>query len=347
MNRLNIVGLDTPLGYKTLELWHGDITKLGCSVDLLLVSAFRGGYAPIPGTVFGALAANLGVGIAELARTPELDLREALGTWVSRPVPGCEFARILCTEMLGRARSVGDALQSLFATIAVLEARDVDVETLAMPVLGAGNQGLPSGEVIAELIAHTRAHVARSSRTRRVMFVEYDASRARELSEAMDRLLKRSHVSIPKTQLIAGVRGDMLRLLTDHAHVLTDEDRRIVTELRIVLQRDDARSFELGVVSRKLAERVTDSLHGGAASKSDNLNTKINALGSRGIAMWIQQYLHVLRVIGNEAAHEKTGDSREPRFVEESDMAIALLCMKSVVEFWLTRLGSAAAVPNA
>lgn len=341
MKRLNVVGLDTAVGYKTLELWQGDITKLGCSVDLLVVSAFRGGYQPIPGTVFGSLAANLKLEVAKLASAPELDMRSALGTWVSKPVPGCEFSRVVCTELIGRATTLDDGLQSLFATIGVLEAKGVGVTTVAMPVLGAGNQGLPSAQVIAALLAHARSHIARSLGTSRIMFVEYDAARAAELSEAMDKYLKRSHVSIPKTQLIAGVRGDILLLLTDYSHILSPEDRGVVNELRVVLQREDVRSFELGVIARKLAERVTDSLHAGP-TKATKLDGKIRELGEKGIATWIQQYLHVLRVVGNESAHENTGTHREPASIQESDVAISLFCMRAVLEFWLKRAEGAA-----
>lgn len=337
MKRLNIVGLDTPLGYKVLELWHGDITKLGCPVDLLVVSAFRSGYQPVPGTVLGALSLNLDVSVASLAAKPHYDFREVLGTWVSQPVPGCEFSRLVCTELVGRTHSLADSLQSLFATICVLEVKGLRVESLAMPVLGAGNQGLPAASVISELISRARDHVSRSPGTRRIMFVEYDEERANALSDAMDRHLKRAHVSIPKTQLIAGVRADLTRILNENDDVLSPEDRRLVGELRVVLQRDDARSFELGVLARKMAERITDSLHQ-ESTKTDKLDAKIRALGEKGVAVWIQQYLHVLRVVGNEAAHEKAGDGRVPQFIDESDVVISLLCMKTVVEFWLERL---------
>jgi O-acetyl-ADP-ribose deacetylase (regulator of RNase III) len=336
MQRLNVVGLDTAVGYKTLELWNGDITELGCEVDLLVVSAFRGGYEPIQGTVFGSLETNLGVSIADLAAAPELDLRAALGSWVSAPVADCEFARIVCTELVGRTESIGDALQSLFATIGVLEAKGISVGSIAMPVLGTGSQRLPSAEVIKALLMHARNHVARSLATKRIMFVERDARRASELSDAMNHQLKRSHVSIPRTQLISDVRGDILRLMDDDCTDLSVADQQVMSELRVVLQRDDVRSFELGVIARKLAERITDSLLAGSTN-ANSLDGRIRALGEKNIAMWIQQYLHVLRVVGNEAAHEKSGERREPPRIQESDVAISLLCMRAVMEFWLPR----------
>jgi hypothetical protein len=338
MQRLNVVGLDTRAGYKTIELWHGDVTSLGCEVDLLVVSAFRDGYQPLPGTVLGALQAKLGVSVERLATKPQVDLRSALGVWVSHPVDGCEFSRIACVEMIGRASSPEDAIQSLFASVSVLEAKGISVGTVAMPLLGAGHQRLPPQEVAESLIKEVRAHVARTLATSRVMVVEINEARAHEVSESMNRLLRRAHVSIPKTQLVAGVRSDILRLIEENAVDVPLGDSDVLAELRLVLCRDDVRSFELGVIARKIAERIADSIHGGEVRA--DLLTKIRKLNERGIAMWIQQYLHVLRVIGNEAAHENTSTPREPKSVDESDIAISLLCMRAVLAFWLGRLRS-------
>lgn len=55
-----------------------------------------------------------------------------------------------------------------------------------------------------------------------------------------------------------------------------------------------------------------------------------------GVASWIRSYLHVLRVLGNESAHEKRGEGRSPAHVEARDVAIGLFCLQRVLEFWVS-----------
>lgn len=52
---------------------------------MLLVSAFPRNYAPVPGTLIGALH-HRGVSIERLAASNEADLRETSGFWLSKPL---------------------------------------------------------------------------------------------------------------------------------------------------------------------------------------------------------------------------------------------------------------------
>lgn len=56
--RLAVLGVETPRGLCTLELLQGDITRVPC--DLMAISAFKGGYHPLSGTVLGSLSDNYG-----------------------------------------------------------------------------------------------------------------------------------------------------------------------------------------------------------------------------------------------------------------------------------------------
>ena len=73
-----------------IELLNGDLTEIPPAhrVDVLVVSAFQNDYAPLSGTLIGALHSK-GLNVDLLARTPETDLRESFNTWVSpSPSPG-------------------------------------------------------------------------------------------------------------------------------------------------------------------------------------------------------------------------------------------------------------------
>jgi hypothetical protein len=142
MERRNIIGIDARRGFRTLELYEGDVTDLGCSVDALVVSAFGGGYSPIKGTVQGSLQERLGVSLKDLQRSPEFDFRSSLGIWISSRLPDYEFARILCVELVGGSVGIDEALKNVFVGLLILEAKGIVVRSVALPILGAGNQQL-------------------------------------------------------------------------------------------------------------------------------------------------------------------------------------------------------------
>ena len=61
---------------------------------------------------------------------------------------------------------------------------------------------------------------------------------------------------------------------------------------------------------------------------------KIDELSNRGVAGWIRSYMHVLRMLGNESAHEKDNSGKRPAFASEDDLVISLFCLLRVWNFW-------------
>ena len=58
MRPVNAIGVDTRQGFRTIELFEGDVTALDRAVDVVVVSAFAGSYLPSRGTVLEALNRN-------------------------------------------------------------------------------------------------------------------------------------------------------------------------------------------------------------------------------------------------------------------------------------------------
>jgi hypothetical protein len=65
------------------------------------------------------------------------------------------------------------------------------------------------------------------------------------------------------------------------------------------------------------------------------LSKDINKLINLGIADWIRAYMHVLRIFGNESAHEKSTSGRIPVNITASDLALCLFCLQRLLEFYL------------
>src|SRR2546423_15501372 len=101
MQPLNLIEVETPWGYRTFELYHGDITQLDFKVDVLAISAFRWNYEPIANTVIGALWRSCQINVQTLSEQREFDLVDVFGCWVAKATPNTKFERLLCAELIG------------------------------------------------------------------------------------------------------------------------------------------------------------------------------------------------------------------------------------------------------
>jgi len=141
---------------RRIELLQGDLTDLGADegFDLLVVSAFPDDYLPTRTSLIGALHRK-GLSVAALAQDKSVDLRDNFSCWLSKPVsltdPGLRFTRILCFEPSKRGAPpevVGDIFRALMPILA--EAPDIN--SIALPIVAAGNQGCSVAEMLPPLL---------------------------------------------------------------------------------------------------------------------------------------------------------------------------------------------------
>ena len=111
------------------------------------------------------------------------------------------------------------------------------------------------------------------------------------------------------------------------------ETRRWLRELHRLASETTCSSHEVGLIARRLVEFVVDDLLARPKTSPD-LARKIDALGALGVSPWIRGYMHTLRLLGNEAVHERGSDGRFPPHVGQEDLAIALFCTRRIVVFW-------------
>jgi hypothetical protein len=145
MKLLDSIVIQHASGPRSIRLYQGDLAAIPASeaVDLLIVSASPGIYAPTSGTLIEALDRK-GISLAELAREKEDDLREAFGCWLSKDVsrehPRAGFRRVLCfeAEMWGRAAAV---MGLIFRSIMALDPVDPPIRSIATPIVASGSQG--------------------------------------------------------------------------------------------------------------------------------------------------------------------------------------------------------------
>lgn len=141
MELCNVVGIDTPLGFRSFELYEGDLTDPAAAADVLVVSAFANSYHPTPGTLIHALETRMGIVVASLLRNCLYDFRRELGLWLSQELATGHFRHILAMELRGGYQPLEEVLENIFVGLAILEAKHVEIQTLALPLVGSGLQG--------------------------------------------------------------------------------------------------------------------------------------------------------------------------------------------------------------
>ncbi len=102
--------------------------------------------------------------------------------------------------------------------------------------------------------------------------------------------------------------------------------------LKRILQKNDIQPFELAIASRKVCEYVLNILVPHA--KSQELVKKIQALNTISVAPWVTSYFHLLRIFGNEYAHDQTHLDRKPKQMNLHDLTIGLFSLERVLEYF-------------
>ena len=330
---LTAVGYDSPHGYKRVEVRHGDITKMTVEHDLLVISAFSEGYQPTPGSLMGALLKNLGLSVKELSENMFLDLRKPLSTWISQPLEKFSFKRILCVEMVGTDFSMEEVFENLFASVGLLHSKQIETQSILMPLLGGGEQGISRAGIIRTLLPRCQEALSTSQKLQRITFAERDPEKALEIDRAISEVLGRKELKFPRNEVMESLRNEILTLASQAAQ--SHPETELFSEITNVFRRQDLRSFEAGVLARRLVEFVVDDvIRKDGSTPGIDLYNKIETLHNRKVSMWMSSYMHLLRIFGNESVHERY-DDRLPSELTENDFIISLFCLNRVLRFWL------------
>lgn len=324
--RLNFVQVDTRTGIKEFELIKGDIIDLPQEFDVLCVSSFKNDYSPTETSIIGKLFER-GISVEELAKWPKFDFRENLGVWVSADIIGQNYKNVLCVEITGNSVSYREALENLFSVVSILEVKGENVRTIALPLLGAGDQEFEIKDVIQSLLDLSLDYLKYSRVLSKIIFVIRSEPTAEMFNEEMNAFLGRKKVVAPNSELAGLLKLELTNLLSR-----INSDNKILSEFGRVLL-SEFRSFEFGAIARKTIEFVIGEIHPESKGLYD-LRKKIEGLNSVKTAPWVQHYMHIIRHFGNEAVHNNQGGEKIPDHVDTRDLEIGMFCMIRILEFY-------------
>lgn len=186
---------------KNIKIVNGDLADVKGSYDILVCSAFKDDYIPLPKTVIGRLS-QMGISVANLATNPDINCKD-FGGWLSKETGNEKFKRVYCAELLDynsdRAyHAIDYALKSAFSTLKfVLEQamiKGISTRKILLPILGAGSQSIELGYVVPPLIYHAKA-ILRSCDVDELIFFEINKTKAEQLKEYFFEALEHKKVT--------------------------------------------------------------------------------------------------------------------------------------------------------
>jgi len=329
MSFINSIDIDTKSGYRSFELHQGDITQLGFPVGGIVVSAFSGGYIPVPGTILGAFHEK-GVSVKSLLEHLKFDYRTPFGVWVAKNhSEAIEFEFLFCLEIKGTDFTIREAIRNLFMVLTIAELNGIEIKSLAIPLLGTGNQKIDPSEVVEDLIQLSLDFLKYSRHLEKIIYVAYDEEKADFLHSEMNRILGRNRVVIPRGERIDKLKNEIKNEIEKIRSLNIDNEsfRNIIDAFK----RHDSSAYEFGSTSRKVLEFVVDSLI--KPELNISLFKKISILNQSKIAKWYIQYFHLVREFGNLNVHHQN-DSQVPPEMELEDVVLGLSALLRILIFF-------------
>lgn len=290
-----------------LELYLGDICHVGA--DLLVVSAFQGDLEPYPGTVIAALKDTLSV---------ELDsrlLHQVAADVGYMDVDHGPFRRV---AVLSLKREEEDSLSRSQLEQSLMSLRDnfrqifeMGWRSVAMPLLGTGDQHIPSEAIIPLLCLVFPEIVRQVQSLDTVRIVAYKPESMLVLAQTVDDYIDRSPLGC--SQMMDAVLERLQQTRKDVPGELLEEFNQVAA---IATARSSALS--IGAAARVFGEKAClllcahyqvlppeDTSTDPAMIKRRNNEARLkNLLGPLGTSpTGVYSYLRLMQGIGNQCLH--------------------------------------------
>lgn len=337
----DIFVLETNFGEKVIEFRNQDITKLKDKVDILVVSVFRGGYKPTPGTLVNSLITNCGINLQIESQSTAIDLKDNLNSWFSKEFEGQFFKRMLVVELRDKygetSFNLSEAFNNIFGSLAVADVRGIKIKTVAMTLLGTGQQALELEEVMPILLEESKRALKTISHLEKIIYCERSEEKARKLYDLLNTSLGRTSIRFTEDQfdeVVAPILGDIKDGITKISHHADESAnlQRVVSAWKEYVADGEFVIWQFGQFCRLFTEQFL-MYYGWGKTYTGDAGKIITPLAKgNNFSPWVQSYLHLIRVTGNIYSHEKKDSI--PDKTDKKDIIIALNSLQRVIEFW-------------
>lgn len=185
---------------KSIEIFCGDLSDFSNEIDVMLVSAFKSstfidGYALNRKSLIGSLKRKKNISVKKLSKSPEVDLRNTLGIWLSceMDMKRTKIRRIACAELSSfsnigyrkyiQGDSIRRSVQGFFGLLSLANNLNIETKTIALPLIGTGTQKLPVTVVMDALLDESIKALATNSKIMNIIFVDKDIHKCEEINK--------------------------------------------------------------------------------------------------------------------------------------------------------------------
>lgn len=343
MSLINLISVPTSTGIKSIEIHNSDITQLGFEVDILVLSAYHNKYFPAENTVIKSLLDNTGISLELLAEKPEIDLRKPLHCWVSTKQTDQAFKRLLCIEGIKSSiletGSSTNAISDLFGCISFLNYKNIEISSIALPLLGSGFQKNSVQKVLPELINQAIHSLKINPSLNSIYFVEINSEKATLIDQEINDLLDRGKENLESPFLdpmFEEVIDEILSKVVTINRKFFNKKSKTLNDLIDKINEKSIRFFELGILGRKTLELLLPKI---SLLKNENgervtIFEHIKELKTKNVADWMITYMHTIRVFGNFVAHYQK-ETKVPENMDKIDLWVYAQAINRFLEFYL------------
>jgi hypothetical protein len=309
-----------------IEFYAGDIFDIYSGI--LLLSAFRGGFYPTKGTTWGSLFERTGISFG--IKSPGEQERISDNILLFRTTRNECFEKLVAIELT-------DLIQRNSFTLATLKTRYKELanflesyptaadESISVPLLGTGNQGISLEDSISELLKTLNQLKKTKLKIIRVFARNFESIGV--LNKKINEILNRNeaiHTSlldaaIEETRQIAGNQLSTLSANT-------------ISNLLTITAAENTSLNICGLNGRIFAETICNEflVMYNIANITTNLDSKIRELTQaiRQDRPYVLSYLRLLQTYGNQVAH--TGNPN----LNYQDAAAIIIAIVRIVDFY-------------
>jgi len=345
---------------RSLELRFGDFFDDKLQIDVLVISAWDGFYEPQEGTMIKSLKDHCGIEVGSLRRAHDLTMVPSIKAWISEDLNSLEppvnwkegrsrFTRLVVIEspridsQSGQQQSIEDGIsvfQQMFRILALLRLHGIPCHTVATPLLNTGRQGAKLQQLIKGLRESIRTGFENVPELGNLVIFDLKRKDIQELSDAIDKHLKRPGVRSKAIALDAEFGFDpkpleeqLKNLLKRPELVSKAPDLPSITgDIIQQLKSKKILVVAVAISARKLIEVLVKITAEGKGLDEANIYKRINYL-EPSISGWIANALHGVRIFGNWMGHAEVviGESVPSRPVRREDLVIMLNQLHCVV----------------